>query len=245
MARHRAIGIIPARYGSSRLPGKPLADLAGKPLVWHVVERARRSHRLDRVLVATDDERIRDAVAERGGEAVLTSPEHRSGTDRVAEVARQLEAEFIINIQGDELLPDGDSLDRLVDALERDESIAMATLRLPAGEREMRDSNVVKVVCDGRGRALYFSRSAIPFRLRDAGAPRWSHVGVYAFRRTSLLEFSSLPPTALEREEGLEQLRALENGWAVQVLDAEGEFLEVNTPDDLDRARQALEGTRG
>jgi len=197
------------------------------------------------VLVATDDTRIRDAVEEFGGEAVMTSPDHTSGTDRVAEVARNLEAEIIVNIQGDELMLDGASLDRLVQALEDDDSIGMATLRLPAGESEMADPNVVKVVCDSGGRALYFSRAAIPHRFRGAEAPRWSHVGVYAFRRRSLLEFAALPPSALEQEEGLEQLRALENGWTVQVLDAQGEFLEVNTPGDLERARQVLESARG
>ncbi|TDI13919.1 MAG: 3-deoxy-manno-octulosonate cytidylyltransferase [Acidobacteria bacterium] len=237
--------MIPARYASIRLPGKPLAVIAGKPLIWHVVERARSARSLDRVLVATDDTRIRDAVEEFGGEAVMTSPDHTSGTDRVAEVARNLEAEIIVNIQGDELMLDGASLDRLVQALEDDDSIGMATLRLPAGESEMADPNVVKVVCDSGGRALYFSRAAIPHRFRGAEAPRWSHVGVYAFRRRSLLEFAALPPSALEQEEGLEQLRALENGWTVQVLDAQGEFLEVNTPGDLERARQVLESARG
>jgi 3-deoxy-manno-octulosonate cytidylyltransferase (CMP-KDO synthetase) len=206
-----------------------------------VLERARRAASLDRVLVATDDPRIRDAVAELGGEVVMTSPDHASGTDRVAEVARGLDAEIVLNIQGDELLLAPDSLDRLVAALEGDPSIGLATLRLPAGDREMDDPHVVKVVCDARGRALYFSRSPIPHRFHDGGAPRWSHVGVYAFRRRRLLEFTALPATALEREEGLEQLRALENGWEVQVLDAEGEFLEVNTPEDLERARAVLE----
>jgi 3-deoxy-manno-octulosonate cytidylyltransferase (CMP-KDO synthetase) len=149
--------------------------------------------------------------------------------------------EIVVNIQGDELLLEPDSLDKLVAALEEDPSVGLATLRLPATEREMDDPHVVKVVCDARGRALYFSRSPIPHPFRDGGARRWSHVGVYAFRRQRLLEFASLPPTALEREEGLEQLRALENGWGVQVLDAQGEFLEVNTPEDLERARAVLE----
>jgi len=242
---YRAIGIIPARYASIRLPGKPLAVIAGKPLVCHVVERARSAHSLDRVLVATDDTRIRDVVEEFGGEVVMTSPDHTSGTDRVAEVARDLEAAIVVNIQGDELMLDSASLDRLVEALEDDESIGMATLRLPAGEEEMADPNVVKVVCDAGGRALYFSRAAIPHRFRGVEAPRWWHAGVYAFRRHRLLEFSELPPSALEMEEGLEQLRALENGWTVQVLDAQGDFLEVNTPDDLERARQVLESARG
>jgi 3-deoxy-manno-octulosonate cytidylyltransferase (CMP-KDO synthetase) len=244
LARHRAIGIIPARYGSSRLPGKPLADIAGKPLVWHVLQRAGRAGSLDRVLVATDDARVCDAVRELGGEAVMTSPDHASGTDRVAEVARDLDTTIVVNIQGDELLEPG-SLDRLVEALERDPSADLATLRLPLRDADLSDPNVVKVVCTTNGRALYFSRAPVPHRFRDPAARRWSHVGVYGFRRERLLEFATLPPTDLEREEGLEQLRALENGWSVQVVDAEGEFLEVNTPEDLERARQVLAGTQG
>ena len=241
MARHQAIGIIPARYGSSRLPGKPLAPIAGKPLVWHVLDRARRARTLDRVLVATDDPRIRDAVLELGGEAVMTSPEHASGTDRVAEVARGSEAEIIVNIQGDEVLLDPDSLDGLVEALQAEPELGLATLRLPAGEADLEDPNVVKVVCDASGRALYFSRAPLPYRFRDGNAPRWVHVGIYAFRRDHLLRFASLEPGALEKEEGLEQLRALEQGWEVRVIDAKGEFLEVNTPQDLEHARRVLE----
>lgn len=241
MARHRAIGIIPARYGSSRLPGKPLAVIAGKPLVCHVLERAERADRLEQVVVATDDHRIREAVEGLGGTVVMTSPDHVSGTDRVAEAAGGLEGEIIVNIQGDEMLLDPESLNRLVETLEEEPDIGLATLRTPADEAAMANPNIVKIVCDARGEALYFSRAAIPHPFRYNEAPRWSHIGVYAFRRHRLMEFTALSPTPLELLEGLEQLRALENGWRVKTIDADGEFLEVNTPADLERARQMME----
>ena len=241
MARLQAIGIIPARYGSTRLPGKPLALIAGQPLVWHVVERARAAKRLSRVLVATDDERILEAVRRRGGEAVLTSPDHLSGTDRVAEAARGCDADIILNVQGDEPLLEVDAIDRLVALFDDDPELPLATLRRPAEAADMGNANVVKVVCDARGRALYFSRAGIPHRRGDAAAGRWAHIGVYAYRREALFAFAALPPAPLEREEGLEQLRAIEAGWRIQVEAATGTFLGVDTPEDLERARQILE----
>jgi 3-deoxy-manno-octulosonate cytidylyltransferase (CMP-KDO synthetase) len=214
-------------------------------MVWHVVERARRARKLSRVLVATDDARIRDAVRERGGEAVMTSPDHLSGTDRVAEAAGNIEADVVVNIQGDEPLIEPDDLDRLVEALDGDEGARIATLRRPAEPAEMPDPIVVKVVCNAEGRALYFSRAPIPHRTGDAAAPRWTHIGVYAFRRADLLAFAELPPAALEREEGLEQLRALEQGWAVRVVDAAGRFIGVDTAEDLKRAEMLMNETGG
>lgn len=241
MARPQAIGVIPARYGSSRLPGKPLSTIAGKPMIWHVVERARAAGEIDRVLVATDDVRIRDAVAERGGEAVMTSPDHASGTDRAAEVARSMpEAEIVVNIQGDEPLLEPAGLDRMVRALRDDPSLPLATLRRPAEPGEQDDPDVVKVVTDAAGRALYFSRAPIPFQ-RGEAAKAWVHVGIYAFRRERLLEFAELPPSPLERAERLEQLRALEQGWTVKVLDDAGRSVGVDTPEDLERVRSLLE----
>ena len=240
MATLHAIGIIPARYASGRLPGKPLASIAGKPMVWHVLERARRAKRLERVVVATDDERIRDAVENRGGEVVMTAADHTSGTDRVAEVARQIESDVVLNIQGDEPLLEPGDLDRLVEALESEPEARIATLRSQATAEEYADPNAVKVVCDASGRALYFSRAPIPHRHRETRGPRWVHIGIYAFRRADLLDFAGLEPTDLELAEGLEQLRALQNGWRVQVLPAEGRFLGVDTPEDLERAREVL-----
>jgi 3-deoxy-manno-octulosonate cytidylyltransferase (CMP-KDO synthetase) len=241
LARLQAIGIIPARYGSTRLPGKPLALIAGQPLVWHVVERARAARRLSRVVVATDHESILEAVRRRGGEAMMTSPDHQSGTDRVAEAARGCDADLIVNVQGDEPLLEADALDRLVALFDDDLELPLATLRRPAEAAEMGNVNVVKVVCDGRGRALYFSRAGIPHRRGEPTAGRWAHVGVYAYRREALFAFAALPPSPLEREEGLEQLRAIEAGWRIQVEAATGTFLGVDTPEDLERARRILE----
>lgn len=209
-------------------------------MVWHVVERARQASRLDRVLVATDDERIREAVLERGGEAVMTAPSHETGTDRAAEVARTIEGDVVVNIQGDEPLVEPAGLDRLVDALRERPELPLATLRRPAAPGELEDPDIVKVVSDARGRAMYFSRAPIPYP-RRAGGEAWVHVGIYAFRRERLLEFAAMEPSALERTEGLEQLRALEAGWEIRVLDDAAVSLGVDTPADLERARELME----
>ena len=213
-------------------------------MIWHVVERARAAVEIDRVLVATDDERIREAVANRGGEVVMTSPDHSTGTDRVAEVARSLEdADIVVNIQGDEPLLEPGGLDRLVRALRDDPEIPLATLRRPAEPGEHEDPEAVKVVSDADGRALYFSRASIPHQ-RGEATETWIHVGIYAFRRDRLLEFAALPGSPLERAERLEQLRALEHGWTVKVLDDVGRSIGVDTPEDLERVRALLEGPR-
>jgi 3-deoxy-manno-octulosonate cytidylyltransferase (CMP-KDO synthetase) len=240
-----ALGIIPARYGSTRLPGKPLVPLAGKPLVQHVWERARRARRLAGLVVATDDQRIANVVAGFGGNAVMTSSGHASGTDRLAEVARSRSAALYVNIQGDEPLLDPADVDTLVDGLALDPSVPMGTLAVPlADPREAEDPNVVKVVCDASGRALYFSRARIPHpRHREADRPdaAWrKHIGIYAYRRELLLEFASWPPTPLERMEGLEQLRALERGCAIRVFPARGRYHGVDTPEDVAAVQIAL-----
>jgi 3-deoxy-manno-octulosonate cytidylyltransferase (CMP-KDO synthetase) len=240
-----ALGIIPARYGSTRLPGKPLVPLAGKPLVQHVWERARRARRLAGLVVATDDERIATVVTGFGGVAVMTSPGHASGTDRLAEVARSRSAALYVNIQGDEPLLEPDDVDTLVEGLARDPSSPMGTLAVPLTDpREAEDANVVKVVCDATGRALYFSRARIPHpRNPETGGPgaAWlKHIGIYAYRSDFLLEFASWPPTPLERMEGLEQLRALERGCAIRVFPARGRYLGVDTPEDVVAVQIAL-----
>ena len=239
-----ALGIIPARYGSSRLPGKPLVRLAGKPMVQHVWERARRARRLAGLVVATDDERIATVVAGFGGRAVMTSAAHASGTDRLAEVARATPAALYVNIQGDEPLLDPGDLDTLIDGLANDPGAPMGTLAAPlADPREAEDVNVVKVVCDASGRALYFSRARIPHpRHPEAiGGAAWRrHIGLYAYRRDFLLEFASWPPTPLERIEGLEQLRALERGCVIRVFPARGRYLAVDTQDDVFAVQTAL-----
>ena len=260
-----AVGVIPARYQSSRFPGKPLALIDGRTLVERVFERARAALRIARLLVATDDDRIASAVRAFGGEVAMTSPSHATGTDRLAEVARSLPADLFVNIQGDEPLLDPDDIDRLVECLDADPSSDMATLADALFDpEEARDPNVVKVVCDASGRALYFSRSPIPYVPPDAGggrpartdapqpsgaaeAPRgrpWlRHVGLYAYRRNFLLEFASWSPGALEELEGLEQLRTLERGRTIKVLRARGRYHGVDTPDDVRAVERALRTT--
>ncbi len=239
-----ALAVIPARYESSRFPGKALAPLAGKPMVQHVVERVRRAARVARVLVATDDERIRRAVEELGGEAVLTRREHQSGTERVAEVAAQVAAPIYLDVQGDEPLIEPAALDDLVEALEEDASVQVATLATPLRDlKDVMDPNIVKVVFDFDANALYFSRAPIPW-VRDAAAgPRhFKHLGVYAFRREALLDFPTLPPGELERREQLEQLRWLENGWRIRVAETTYDAVSVDTPEDLARVEKLLVG---
>lgn len=247
--------MIPARFGSTRLPGKPLSDIHGKPMIQHVHERVRRARRPDRVLVATDDERIAAVVRGFGGEVVMTSRDHATGTDRLAEAARGTEAEIVINVQGDEPLVDPDGIDAAVDGLARDPGLDMATLSLPLRDvEEMLSPSVVKVVCDAKGEALYFSRSPMPLvrqgsstDLRAAAAAAVArglarkHVGLYVYWRASLLRFAALAPTPLEVAEGLEQLRALENGMRIRVVEREGAAgPAVDTAEDLERVRALI-----
>jgi len=238
-----AIAVIPARYASTRLPAKALADIGGVPMVARVLARARMAARVGRVVVATDDDRIRAAAAGLG-EVVMTSPLHTSGSDRVAEVAAASDCEIVVNVQGDLPLLEPRWIDLLVERMTADPSIGMATVAVPVRSREeLLDPNVVKVVCDTGGKALYFSRAQIPFHRDDATefAGALHHVGLYAYRRETLLRFAGLAPTRLEQTEKLEQLRALENGIGigVVVIDARPP-LEVDTPADLERARKAV-----
>jgi len=241
----RAVGVIPARFAASRFPGKPLAEIAGVPLVRRVWEGARSAERLARVIVATEDERIATACRGFGAEVALTSPDHMTGTDRIAEVAASLDEAIIVNIQGDEPLIEGAVIDAAVDALAADPSVSMSTVVHPADPDALDDPNRVKVVMDRNGRALYFSRSRIPY-VRDGATMRmWQHVGLYAYRREFLLAFVKLAPTALERAESLEQLRALENGYAIKVATIEGAWrsMPVDVPGDIDLVEAVLRRT--
>jgi 3-deoxy-manno-octulosonate cytidylyltransferase (CMP-KDO synthetase) len=238
------VGVIPARFASTRLPGKPLLSDTGRPLIVHVVEAARRARSLDRVIVATDDRRIAEAVASFGGEAVMTRADHATGTDRVAEVAAQLRgARIIVNLQGDEPEVSGEALDRVVALLEGDPEAPMATLATAIRDEAIyRDPACVKVVCSARGRALYFSRSPIPCH-RDglpdsASSPRpiaYLHLGLYAYRREFLLSIGSLPPSPLEAAEKLEQLRVLDAGYPIAVGIVEEASVGIDTPEDYRR----------
>jgi 3-deoxy-manno-octulosonate cytidylyltransferase (CMP-KDO synthetase) len=245
-----AVAIIPARFDSSRFPGKALADLCGKPMIVHVYERVRQARGLDAVIVATDDERIAAAVANHGGDARMTRGDHRTGTDRIAEVARQLSCDIVVNVQGDEPLLAPAMISAIVAPLRADASIVMTTARCRLTDPDdFRNRHVVKVVTDSRGDALYFSRAPIPCGA-DAvlpgtgssdpagGTPAYIHVGLYAFRRDFLLRFAALPQTPLELAESLEQLRALEHGYRIRTVVTEHHSIGVDTPQDLERARR-------
>ncbi len=240
----RVIGVIPARYKSSRLEGKPLADIHGKAMVQHVYERARRAAGLDDVVVATDDERIRAAVENFGGKVAMTSVDHRSGTDRVAEAVRGMNADVILNIQGDEPMLDPAMLTEVVEPFRKGTSAAIVTLKKRVlREPEFADPGVVKVVTDEAGYALYFSRSLIPYpRRRTSQFAVFEHLGLYAYTRGALMRLAGLPPSQLEEIESLEQLRALENGIRILVVEtaSRGEMLSVDTQADLERARELM-----
>lgn len=250
------VAIIPARYGSSRFPGKPLAQIGGKSMLQHVYESTSKAGGLERVLVATDDRRILETVSNFGGEAVLTSKNHASGTDRLAEVAKKITAEWIINVQGDLPFIKPQTISRTLGPLRRDRAIVMGTARTPIYRKEeWRNPNVVKVVTDAKGFALYFSRAPIPYAREDravtkdsgraADSPEeriWGHrhIGIYVYRREFLLKFSRLRPAALERIEGLEQLRALAHGYRIRVVDVEEPSVEVDAPEDIVKAEAYL-----
>ena len=231
----KVIGVIPARYASVRFPGKPLAPLAGRPMVLHVLAAAREARRLDRVLVATDDARIADVVRRDGGEAVLTSADAASGTDRLAEAARRVPGDVFVNVQGDEPLMPAENIDLAVDTLLAAPDREIATVALRVDAREATDPNVVKVAVAADGRALYFSRAAIPYA-RNGGPDHRKHLGLYAYRADTLQKLAALPPSPLERLESLEQLRWLEAGWSIWVGEARADSIGVDTPEDLARA---------
>ena len=244
----RVAVVIPARYQSSRFPGKGLVRETGKFLVQHVYERVGLASRVDEVVLATDDERIRAAVESFGGRVVMTSPHHRSGTDRVAEAARRIQADIVVNVQGDEPEIEPDAIDLAVSLLERHPDADMSTLAAPIREPErLVDPNLVKVVLDARGYALYFSRAPIPasksYPGRPAGDPHvyLAHIGLYGFRRDFLFRFASLDRSPLEIHEGLEQLRALEHGYKIIVGVSSYQALGIDTPEDY---RQFLERWR-
>jgi 3-deoxy-manno-octulosonate cytidylyltransferase (CMP-KDO synthetase) len=248
--------VIPARYGSTRFEGKPLADILGKPMIQYVYEGVHQSKLIDEVIVATDDQRITEAVKSFGGKAVMTSPTHFTGTDRVAEVAKKLKSEIIVNAQGDEPLIKGDIIDKAIRPLLTDDTLQLSTLMTRIEEvRDWLNPHIVKVVVDQKNFALYFSRSPIPFP-RDLQIGRlesnpfgtnrplpkrvFKHIGVYVFRRNFLLHFSKMKVTPLEKLEKLEQLRALENGYRIKVTPVNYEPLCVDTPEDIQKVEAFL-----
>lgn len=241
------IGVIPARYQSTRLPGKPLADINGKPMIQHVYENCIRSSMLDEVIVATDDGRVLEAVRKFGGNAEMTSTAHSTGTDRVAEVVHKYDVDIVVNIQGDEPFVNPGMIDEIVQPLLEDENITMATLKYEILNKDaLHDPNVVKVVTDASGFALYFSRSLIPYPQHEEHHHAYEHIGIYVYRKDFLLRYAQMTSTLLEKTEALEQLRVLESGHRIKVVETKQNYipLSVDTQEDLEKARALARSDR-
>lgn len=242
----KVVGIIPARYGSTRLPGKALRLIAGKPMIVRVLESCRGAAVLDSVIVATDDARIADAVRAAGGESVMTSPDHPSGTDRLAEAVQRMDCDIVVNIQGDQPFADPVMIEEAVAPLLNDPGLPMSTvIHALHREEDLHDTSVVKTVIDLAGNALYFSRSLIPFPRQDVPHAVYEHVGLYVYRRDFLLRLAQMPPSPLEQVESLEQLRVLENGYRIRCVETQCEDhvfsgFSVDTEEDLQRAEAML-----
>lgn len=247
----KVVAIIPARYASSRLKGKALLTIADKPMIQHVYERAKKASLVNNVIVATDDKKIFDAVEGFAGNAAMTSPLHRTGTDRIAEVADNMDAEIIVNVQGDEPLIEPEMIDEAIRPLLQSSDILMSTLKKKiTDEDELKNPNIVKVVTDKEGFAIYFSRFPIPYV--RAGSQKssalggrsqkkdihYKHIGLYVYRKDFLLKFAKMKPTSLEEAEKLEQLRALENGYKIKVIETQYSSIGVDTQEDLERVRK-------
>jgi 3-deoxy-manno-octulosonate cytidylyltransferase (CMP-KDO synthetase) len=241
----KILGVIPARFGSSRFPGKVLAPLANKTMLQHVFERAEQARYLTRTIIATDDRRVYDAARAFGAPVRMTRADHVSGTDRVAEVASSEDAEVVVNIQGDEPFIDPAAIDAAILPMVHEPGTLMATLKKRIEDaREIADPNVVKVVTNRDGDAVYFSRSPIPFDRENAGVNYYKHIGLYVYRRDFLLSYSALPVGQLEKAEKLEQLRALENGYSIRVVETEYESWGVDSPADLQRLEDVAQASR-
>jgi len=245
MSDPKVIVVIPSRYASTRLPGKALVELAGKPMVQHVYERAKRAQTVHRVMVATDDQRIIDAVTAFGGEARMTRADHRTGTERIAEVAVHEAGDVFVNVQGDEPLIDPVAIDTAVGALLEEPQAQISTVATAIRHAgDIMDPNVVKTVLDFDGNALYFSRAPIPW-IRDTQqklhVKYWKHLGLYVFQREALLEFPTLPQGELEKIEQLEQLRWLENGWKIRVAEVAHDAVSVDVPEDVARVEKLMQ----
>ena len=247
-----SLGIIPARYAASRFEGKVLAKIGGKPMIQHVWERAKKAHTLDELIIAADDDRIIKAVEEFGGKAVFTSKSHPSGTDRLREIANPLDVDIVVNIQADEPFLHHSMVDNLVNALRDDKDIVMASLmRKIENYGDVSNPNVVKVVVNKNNFALYFSRCPIPFIREQDQAPEdekppvfYKHIGLYAYTKDFLFTFANLPPSSLEKYEKLEQLRALENGYKIKMVETKYDTIGVDTPEDLEEAKVRLSRSR-
>ena len=241
----KAVAVIPSRYGSTRLPGKPLLDICGKPLIQRVCEVVARVHGLDEVIVATDDERIAKTVQDFGGKVMMTSPDCQSGSDRVREVAQTVDADVYVNVQGDEPLLEPSAIEKLLEVFAHDSSVQVATLCSSISQKEAQSPNQVKVIRDHAGNALYFSRARLPF-VREANekADYFGHIGIYAYRKEALCSFTSLPASFLEQAEKLEQLRFLQAGIPIRVIEVPRMGVGVDTQEDLERVRTVVREKR-
>ena len=256
----KILAVIPARWASTRFPGKPIADILGKPMVQWVSEQAQKASLITEVVIATDDKRIYDVVLDFGGKAVMTSPSHQSGTDRVAEAVRNIECDIVVNVQGDEPLIPSENIDRVIKPLLDSGELSVSTLMTAIHSRsEMLDPNICKVVVDNVGCALYFTRAPIPYN-RDYGCMNkskidnemganqmilgYKHIGVYAYRKSFLLKFSNMKTSQLENTEKLEQLRILENRYLIQVVETEQNSIGVDHPNDLDKIIKSMNGEK-
>jgi len=244
----KIIGVIPARYGSTRFPGKVLALIQGRPMIEHVYRQAKKSRYCDEILIACDDPRVMDAAAGFGASAVMTSPDHPSGTDRIAQAVQNVPADIVINIQGDEPLIAPDMIDALAEEIRTDASCVMATVACKiTNPAEVADPNVVKVVLDGQENALYFSRSAIPFnrdKIPFEEVQYFKHFGLYAYRKDFLMKLKTLPSSSLEQSERLEQLRVLQAGYKIKVVLTDQDTISVDTAEDLRRVEAVLAGEK-
>jgi 3-deoxy-manno-octulosonate cytidylyltransferase (CMP-KDO synthetase) len=229
----KILSIIPARYNSTRLLGKPLVDILGKTMIQHVYEKAKQSKYLTGILIATDSEKIKRVVENFGGNAVKTSKEHLSGTDRIAEVAKGADADIIVNIQGDEPLISPKTIDKVIEPFLRNNHILMTTVMTKLNEVDYNNPNVVKVVTDKNNNALYFSRSLIPYPRNKSKSIFYKHIGLYAYKKELLLRLAELPQSPLEQTESLEQLRVLENGYKIKCVYVEEDTISVDTKEDL------------
>ena len=256
----KILAVIPARWASTRFPGKPIADILGKPMIQWVSEQAQKASLITDVVIATDDKRIYDVVLDFGGKAVMTSPSHQSGTDRVAEVARNVECDIVVNVQGDEPLIPSENIDRVIKPLLDSGALSVSTLMTAIHSRsEMLDPNICKVVVDNVGCALYFTRAPIPYN-RDYGCMNkskidnemganqmilgYKHIGVYAYKKSFLLKLSNMKTSELENTEKLEQLRILENRYSIQVVETKQNSIAVDHPNDLDKIIKNMNGEK-
>jgi len=241
--KQKVVGIIPARYGSSRFQGKILADICGKPMIQRVYEQSKKSNLLDRLIVAVDDERVLKCVQKFGGQAVMTHSFHKSGTDRIAEAIEKISADIVVNIQGDQPILDAAMIDEAVQPMLEDSNLQMSTLKIKIGEEDYNNPDVVKVVTDENNFALYFSRSLVPYSRDKVAVDVYEHVGLYVYRKDFLLEISKMPQTILEKIEMLEQLRVLEKGYKIKVIETRcdrNSGISVDTPEDLDKVERII-----